>query len=213
MRRTQNRVPSRLVLPALLLAAVASHASGVVVHDTYAPGDLFDFTNSHAATGPTTAAPAQSLAVPFTVNLANQQLDKLIYTTSWGSSGTPLGFISLHADSGSGTPGAAIETLPLFLFMHPPNTPVTAYMNSQSNPALTQGATYWVVLTAPAGNTIRWYDNIVGATGFAIDNAGWTMDTTPGRQPVLRVETRPIPAPAGVLPVLAGLGLVARRRR
>lgn len=212
MRRTRNRSLPRPVLPALLLAAVAAQASANVVHNTYAPGDLYDSVNSHTAFGPSTAGPGQSLAVPFTVNLANQQLDKLVFTASWAA-GQALGFMSLHADSGSGTPGAAIETLPIFFFMHPPNTVLTTYMNSQSTPALTQGATYWAVLTAPSGTTLRWNDNITGATGFAIDNAGWTIDSTPGRQPVLRVETSAVPAPAGVLPVLAGLGLVARRRR
>lgn len=195
------------------IAALASAtASAQIIYNNFGPGDTFSFTQGHMATSGTTSQPATMIAVPFTVNAPNLALDEIVFTASW--SGAPLGYMGIHADSGSGAPGAALETLPIILFMTNPNSPVTVYMQSQSNPALTQGATYWAVMSVPANTSFKWYDNITGATGFSSGTtSGWTADNTAGRQPVLRIVGQPVPAPGACVLALAGGACVARRRQ
>lgn len=204
----------KIAVTTLAIAALTSApAQAVVIHDTFAPGDTFSFTQGHMATSGTSTQPPTMLAVPFTVTAPNLALDQIIFAASW--SGNALGYMGIHADSGSGTPGAALETLPVFLFMSFPNNPVTIYMQSQSNPALTQGFTYWAVLSVPASTSFKWYDNVIGATGFSshTPSSGWTVDSTAGRQPVLRIEGQAVPAPGACVALLSAGLCLARRRR
>ncbi|CAG1001312.1 hypothetical protein PHYC_02906 [Phycisphaerales bacterium] len=205
---------SRLFVVAAI--GLSSSAQAVVIHDTFAPNFGFNPSLVHTAAGGTSSNPStNSIAVSFTVPSAGLAFDSFSIVTAYEATSAPFAWTTLHADSGNGTPGAVVESLPLFLILQQPMNPVTSTTVSQSNPALSAGATYWMVLSCPAGNTFRWYDNSIGASGFSqnANNQGWATDNTTGRQPVLRIEARPVPAPAGIVPLLGAMGLTLRRRR
>lgn len=206
----------KLAACSLAIAALASTTHAVVIHDTFAPNMGFNPSLVHMAAGGTTSNPAtNSIAVPFTVPAPGLAFDSFSIVTAYEATSSPFAWTTLHADSGNGTPGAVVEALPLFLILQQPMNPVTSTTVSQSNPVLTAGATYWMVLSCPPGNTFRWYDNAIGATGFSqnANNQGWVADNTPGREPVLRIEARPVPTPASVIPLTGLLALSGRRRR
>jgi len=163
-----------------------------------------------------TGYPIQWLAQQFTVNsgVTITGVQGWIGTQDYGAGGDLL--IALYGDSGSGTPGALLDSTTLAVA---DNVPMGWLGQSGLSWGIGQG-NYWIAFEAVGNSSFRGVMNYPAdfplANGAYSQNAGANW-TSYGLQTGLRVDgATPVPEPSTVLAGLAALGFtgwIARRRR
>ena len=170
---------SVLIVVVCLFLAGTAHA--VVLFDNFGTGTTYDAAQSQDVSFHPVSDPGYTqetdvdLAMAFTMGANDYSL--LSVTLPLGNDfGTTIVDVSIHADN-AGLPGTTLESWTLAFLVGGDLT-----LSSASNPYLSAGATYWVVVSAPGPNSngIRWFRNSIGYTGpgasrTLLDGAGdWT---------------------------------------
>lgn len=142
--------------------------------------------------------------------------------------------VLLVADNANSPTGATVEELleapPLTPVLPNLGSPAAVTFPSASNPVLTGGASYWVVLRPAVENTannsndglVGWWPNSTGQSGgwsdqdFNFGSSTWNAwNAQSGATPAFRVEGVPVPEPHeyAAMVSLGLLGFAACRRR
>jgi hypothetical protein len=199
----------------LALVPVPSWGSEILFSTFGQPGDTYqEFLQI-----PIGGNNGQEIAVDFVAGFGGT-LDSIRVAVSWSRGPTDFFSVYLAADN-SGEPGVALETFSPLVF---PDDPVILTLDSLTNPDLSAGSRYWVVMTAADLSVAfgLWHVNNVGETGSgyrsASDTGGewayFASSIAPAVEVNVTAATTNVPEPSTTALAVFGLvGLVMSRRR
>lgn len=198
----------------LLLAGLGlgSLLRGATIYSNFGPGQTYNTGVSELVGTITGLASQESEAGSFTP-ATTSILTAIDFAAVYSSGPNQL---NVYLTSGA-LPGAPIES---FTFSNIPGGPTVLTATSVTQPVLSAGTTYWVVLVAndPVNSEFGWSFSITGAKGGAtrLGAGSWVINNIQN-QPAFDVQGNAIPEPA--TPFLVGASLLffgmrygARRR-
>jgi len=184
------------MLVAFVLAPVVS--SGQTIFNTFGPAETFNSAVPGASVGAGTLggfpAGGITLAVAFTpavsANLSRVDLGMQYVYVAAKSTGAPNLNVTIASDD-SGSPGAAVETIAVTGALSGiPNAVGIVSANSVSQPFLTAGTRYWLIVAPPdlRDTTFDWYLNSQGVELPSTDGSTGTFEAPyPNTAPVFAV--------------------------
>lgn len=183
----------------VLAGAVLPSRAGIVVYDTFGPGDSY-LGGGWSILGAGVSFGPQSVAASFTPGVSGNL--EAVTLATFHSFGTDSMLVQVIEDSGGLPNGSILESFsaPLSGGVH--------LLNSVGNPLLSAGTTYWVaVLPGASDSNGAWNLNNQGLTGpLAFESgSGWIGDG--GALPAFRVEVTEVPELEGTA-CMAALGLL-----
>lgn len=204
-----------VIVVVLALATEGAARADAVVFSNFGPGMTFDINHGYTIAGSATNT-AQVVANSFTVagnvNFTTAQLALGLV------SGPNMLQVLLVTDAG-GVPGSIIETMNVNIGPFGLDSVVTA--TSILNPLLTSGTTYWLMAFTPSANTLAgWNFSLIdtsppspyfASNQIASTTGPWVFGSGP--RSAFQINGTPVPEPATILSLGAGIMAIVFRRR
>jgi hypothetical protein len=135
-----------------------------------------------------------------------------------GGSGTDIFTLEIYSDPGGKTDGVGslLGSWDAHASQTPRFSPIAPIFEAATGVNLVAGDFYWIgAVQKRPGGELDWYMNSTGATNNILVNYKPYGDGSAQPLPAFAVELQPYatPEPAGVLPLLAGVAMLVRRRR
>jgi hypothetical protein len=205
------RLKSILIVAVFFFVFSVGHATADSLYSTFGPGDGFTGTlvqwiGDGAIAG--TSFIDRQVANSFAVALEAEVIDYRVAVSRF--TGTPSGLGILTLWSGDSVPTDIVESG--ITFDTGNGTARIAVIASVLQPVLHPGVTYWLSLSAPTDELLRWYLS----PNPGSSRLEWRDSTRDWSSPVdfanafeIRGNLSSVPEPASIVLVGAGLGIVA----
>lgn len=216
IRHQSVAISLSLWLSAVLLSVseLRSGALGVIyVYNSFGPGNTYDSGVAWAVSGASAAGGYRGQAEFFVPSFSGYLSSIQLATVRLGGSALSNFFVA--QDSGSGIPGAILES-----DRDVQNANGLLTITSIVRPLLQAGQKYWICDEPAAANSYNgWYANNQNlANGFAFERSEWAWSAVGPPAPnsgVFSVSVIPVPEPSTAALLLLGAGLLVpccRRR-
>lgn len=204
----------------LFATAVAAPVRADVLYSNFGPGDTYALDRGQTlAFGGPLGGDVYEAAVPIMATGGDYYLDRaeVAILHSWGPD---LVFADIRADDG-GAPGAVLESTSGSGVTPPFEWAPPMQLEFSGDLVLEDGVQYWLALrTDETDAHLAWALNVVddfGLRAWRINMQPWEVGVgTPGtdsQRQVHRIHGTVVPAPGVMTVGVAGLALMARRRR
>ena len=180
IRSTCFLIPRILMVSALALCGSVLKAD--IIYTNFGPGMAYTDGNG---VGVSNGAVEASVAESFTVSGSNYDLSSIEFvasTTTPNASNSVT--ISIYADSGGVPAATALESLTLTGQLAPFDGSLSPVLTvtSVTQPLLTAGSQYWVVMDGPSTEDLHWDQNSTFTVGFLETNGtpgNWINNPNP----------------------------------
>lgn len=204
----------------VVVAGVAQVAGADVLFDNFGPGDTYALDRGQTlAYGGPLGGDVYEAAAPIVVTGGDYYLNRaeIAILHNWGPD---LVFADIRADDG-GAPGAVLETTSGSGVTPPFEWAPPMQLEFSGDLVLKEGETYWLALRTDTTDALSsWALNVVddfGLRAWRINEQPWEVGVglpgTDSQRQVYRVHGTLVPAPGVVGLGMAGLAVMARRRR
>lgn len=205
------RFPLFVTLALLFNPGLRSCATTVYVYNSFGPGNTYNSGVVWAVSGAAASSGYRGQAEFFVPSISGSL--STIQLATYLVSGSHLSNFYLAQDSGSGVPGAILES-----WMNVQNVNGLLTLNPTTQLLLQAGQEYWLCDEPAAANSFNgWFENNQNiANGFAFETAEWSWGAITDHAPpsgVFSVSVTPVPEPTTTALILLGIVLLARRGR